>query len=305
MKLKKVMSFLVVLVMLFGITINTRVVNADPLGDYTYSVNFDGTVIITKYNGSGGDVEIPLQINGKCVTAIGDWAFANCSGLTSITISNSVTSIGDSTFAFCSGLKSITIPNGVKTIAYCAFEGCSGLKSITIPNSVTTIVNDAFAGCNGLTSITIPNSVATISDKAFYYCSSLKSVYFCGNSPSKFGTYVFDECDPNFKIYYKKNAKGFTSPTWNGYNTAIYGDSRFIVNITDSNTWEPISDAAVKVGDQTAYTDDDGNAEFLGINPGTTDINITKDGYDENSYEKYNIPANNGCYFTFLDQTEQ
>ncbi|MBR3939540.1 MAG: leucine-rich repeat domain-containing protein, partial [Bacteroidales bacterium] len=93
------------------------------------------------------------------VTSIGEYAFYNCSGLTSVTIPNSVTSIGESAFRGCSGLTSVTIPNSVTTIGERAFYNCSGLTSVTIGNSVTSIGNSAFSGCSGLTSVTIPNSV--------------------------------------------------------------------------------------------------------------------------------------------------
>ena len=53
----------------------------------------------------------------------------------------------------CSGLTSVTIPNSVMSIGYAAFCGCSGLTSVTIPNSVTSIESYAFFGCNGLTSV--------------------------------------------------------------------------------------------------------------------------------------------------------
>jgi len=70
-------------------------------------------------------------------------------------------------FDGCSGLTSITIPNSVTTIGGYAFYGCTGLTSVIIPNSVTTIEHYAFSGCSGLPSITIPNSVTTIGDNAF------------------------------------------------------------------------------------------------------------------------------------------
>ena len=62
-----------------------------------------------------------------------------CSGLTSITIPNSVTSIGNSAFSYCSGLTSITIPNSVTSIGDYAFSYCSGLTSIIIPKSVISL----------------------------------------------------------------------------------------------------------------------------------------------------------------------
>ena len=110
------------------------------------------------------------------MTSIGNRAFYECSGLTSVTIPNSVTSIGVGAFQECSGLTSVTIPNSVTSIEVGAFSGCSGLTSLTIPNSVTSIGIDAFYGCSSLTSVTIPNSVTSIGYNAFSGCSSLTSV---------------------------------------------------------------------------------------------------------------------------------
>jgi hypothetical protein len=78
------------------------------------------------------------------VTCIGEWAFADCNNLTSITIPNSVTSIGERAFCFCTGLTSITIPNSVESIGDGAFLRCDALESVRIPNSVTEIGEDAF-----------------------------------------------------------------------------------------------------------------------------------------------------------------
>ena len=124
-----------------------------------------------------GVVEIPATVNNgliECfVTSIGQSAFYDCSGLTSVTISNGVTSIGDLAFYGCEGLTSVTIPNSVTSIGWCAFMLCSDLISVTIPNSVTSIGDWAFSRCSGLTSVTIPNSVTSIGNGAFSYCSSL------------------------------------------------------------------------------------------------------------------------------------
>ncbi len=110
------------------------------------------------------------------LTSIGEYAFYVCSGLTSVTIPNSVTSIGNSAFWGCSSLTSVTIPNSVTCIWECAFSDCSGLTSVIIPNSVTIISWSAFSGCSGLTSVTIPNSVTSIVYEAFSGCSGLISI---------------------------------------------------------------------------------------------------------------------------------
>ncbi|MBR2232015.1 MAG: leucine-rich repeat domain-containing protein [Prevotella sp.] len=68
--------------------------------------------------------QVKEYVLGEGVMSIGNNAFYDCSGLTSITISESVTSIGNNAFRGCSGLTSITIPKGVTSIGNYAFRGC-------------------------------------------------------------------------------------------------------------------------------------------------------------------------------------
>ena len=127
------------------------------------------------------------------VTSIGYKAFYNCSSLTSITIPEGVTSIGDYAFSYCSSLTSITIPDSVINIGYYAFSDCSLLTSIVIPKSVTKIDNCAFYNCSSLTNITIPEGVTSIGDYAFCYCSSLTSITI-PDSVTSIGSNAFDGC---------------------------------------------------------------------------------------------------------------
>ena len=144
-----------------------------------------------------GEVVIPssITVEGKeyPVTSIGQDAFRECSGLTSVTIPNTVTSIGASAFAYCSRLTSVDIPNSVTSIGGAAFRNCTGLTSVTIPNSVKSIGDYAFSQCKGLTSVTIPNSVTSIGNYAFAYCSGLTSVTI-PNSVTSIGDYAFRNC---------------------------------------------------------------------------------------------------------------
>lgn len=155
------------------------------MGGIYYNQNSDGTSVTVTYKnesnrGYSGSVVIPSSVtyDGKTydVASIGKYAFSHCSGLTSVTIPNSVTSIDVMAFASCLGLTSVSIPNSVTSICSYAFQGCSGLISVTIGNGVTSIGYEAFYGCSGLTTITIPKSVTSIGIWAFYGCSGLTSV---------------------------------------------------------------------------------------------------------------------------------
>ena len=86
-------------------------------------------IVIAKSSGEySGEIVIPesveLESTAYSVTSIGDYAFMECFGLTSVTIPNSVTSIGDYAFYYCNGLTSVTIPNSVESIGNDAFYGC-------------------------------------------------------------------------------------------------------------------------------------------------------------------------------------
>ena len=129
----------------------------------------------------------------KHLKTIGDYAFQNCSGLTSVDIPNSVTSIGEYAFYYCRALTDLTIGSGVTSIGDSAFYGCSGLTSVIIGSGVTSIGQSAFRNCSGLTGITIPDSVTSISESAFGSCTGLTSVTI-GSGVTAIGNYAFSGC---------------------------------------------------------------------------------------------------------------
>ena len=156
-------------------------------GEYVTVTDADGNTNTHDYT---GDVVIPETVTYAgatyFVTAIDEYAFYYCNGLTSVTIPNSVTNIGSYAFYYCSKLISIDIPNSVTSINERTFSGCSSLTSITIPNSVTYIGYYAFQGCSGLTSVTIGASVSSIGNYAFSDCSGITDlVWNARNCSSK------------------------------------------------------------------------------------------------------------------------
>ena len=188
-----------------------------------------------------GEITIP-----DSVTSISDYAFNDCTSLTSVTIPDSVTSIDDWTFSSCTSLTSIevsgnnknyssadgvlfnkdkselitypagktdseyVIPNSVTSIGRYAFSGCKSLTSITIPDSVTSIGDYAFCSCENLTSITIPGSVTSIGNYAFERCESLTSVII-PDSVTSIGSSAFFDCVSLKSIEVSGNNKNYSS----------------------------------------------------------------------------------------------
>lgn len=148
----------------------------------------------------------------KGITTIGNYAFDNCSSLTSITIPDGVTSIGNDAFFKCMSLTSITIPDSVTSIGSDAFKGCSGLTSITIPNSVKSIGQGAFDSCTSLTNITIPDGVTFIIVYTFTNCKSLTSITI-PDSVTSISPYAFAQCSTNTELGGTYTILATTPPT--------------------------------------------------------------------------------------------
>lgn len=138
----------------------------------TNATNYD------ENNRPTGNLVIPNSISNDStsfvVVGIGNYAFRDCVGLSSVVIPNSVTSIGRQAFAGCTGLTAVTIPSSVTSIDG-AFVGCDNLIAVSLPNSITSM-DGAFAGCSSLISANIPTSVTSIGFMTFYDCSSLDSI---------------------------------------------------------------------------------------------------------------------------------
>ncbi|MBR4336751.1 MAG: leucine-rich repeat domain-containing protein [Bacteroidaceae bacterium] len=259
--------------------------------------NEDGVTIYYNYinNGTGlevtsspsskhysGKVVIPDEVTfmnrTRKVTSIGEEAFYDCTGLTSVTIPNSIKKIGSQAFKNCYGLSKVivkdiaswcnisfssnplyyahhlycdenneitnlVIPNTVTSISKNAFSGCSGLTSVTIPYSVTTIGEYAFSNCTSLTSITIPNSVTTIGECAFYDCTGLTSVTI-PNSVTTIEISAFSHCTGLTSVTIPNSVTGIGESAFS-YCTAL--TSVTIGNSVTSIRWRAFDGANIPI----------------------------------------------------------
>jgi hypothetical protein len=162
-------------------------------GDFLINVRA-GSVV--RYFGYGGTIAFESEMESLCTKCfspssftferglklrrIGSGAFANYSGLRSISIPASVESLGEKCFYDCGWLMSVTFESGsnVVRIEARAFYGCSDLESISIPASVESLGVNCFDDCRSLRSVTFESGskLIRIEARAFIYCSNLPSI---------------------------------------------------------------------------------------------------------------------------------
>ncbi len=112
-------------------------------------------------------------VNG--VTSVGDYAFSDCTAMTSTKLPETLNKIGTQGFYNCGGMTSITLPDGVENIGNWAFANCVALTEINLHEGLTNIGSYAFSGCTAIKSITVPKSVTSIGDAAFN-CGNLEEI---------------------------------------------------------------------------------------------------------------------------------
>ncbi len=164
LQLKKTAFAALIVMLLIVVGVTKGFAQTFTVGNLNYSVNDDGVSVTVTGHVDGqnatGELVIPESVeydgNSFVVSLIGENAFSECAGITSLTIGNSITEIRDRAFYNCDGL-----------------EG-----SLSIGNSVVLLYFSVFADCDNITSITIPSSVLYIAPVAFYGCDNLNSVYF-------------------------------------------------------------------------------------------------------------------------------
>lgn len=176
-----------------------------------FKISGNSIVDITDYCKENKTIlNIPSEIDGILINAIGNYAFSGYTNLLSLRIPNSITSIGDGAFFNCKNIKNAIIPafaityipvDNLETIEITsggtipanAFYGCKNLTTAIIGNDITLIGTSAFYQCTSLAHVTIGDSVTIISEKAFFGCTSLKNITL-GNSVKTIEVNAFYQC---------------------------------------------------------------------------------------------------------------
>lgn len=131
---------------------------------------------------------------------IGNYVFSGCTGLTSVTIPDSVTSIGSNAFSDCTGLTSVTIPGSVTSVGAAAFRACNRLGSVEIREGMTHIQTATFSFCNRLANVELPASLKNIDAQAFFSCLRLITLTVRAVVPPVLATNSFQNCPMSMRI---------------------------------------------------------------------------------------------------------
>lgn len=159
---------------------NDRVIKAIWTRPTTSGINIsDGTnysTISGAYRYIQGDVFLPSYNGSRRILGIADNAFANCTGITSVSLPSEILSIGSRAFAGCTSLVEIQTPDTVVHLGTAAFSGCTSLEKVTLNEGIQTIGSYTFEECTSLTEVVIPQSVTRINAQSFVNCKSLESI---------------------------------------------------------------------------------------------------------------------------------
>lgn len=210
---------------LFDIQRNTLIAcPAGKSGSYTVPLSVE-TIAESAFYGCELLTTIKLQSG---INLIEDRAFYKCLALQSLHFPESATFTGGYTCAFSSSLTEVTLPTGITRIPDYMFTFCTSLQTIKIPEGVEVVGEGAFNECSGLLKVVLPASITELENESFRDCDNLTEVYFLGNAPSM-GSSAYEATQifyrwsgyPDVTIYYLSGSSGFSSPTWNEYNTAV------------------------------------------------------------------------------------
>ena len=139
---------------------------------------------------------------------------------------DTITSIGDNAFTDCEGITSVVIPTGVASIGASAFRSCSNLTSFAFGDGIKIIRDSVLAYCSNLQSIYLPNTITTINANAFSYCYSMRKYDFSQFTaiPTLANINVFNNINTQCKIVVPDELydEWIAATNWATYANYIY-----------------------------------------------------------------------------------
>ena len=148
----------------------------DSLESLVYTIRDDGSAMITSYSAKFWydsdpnftiELNIPSEINGHPVTAIGDGALCeSATKISGITLPPTIKEIGNRAID-CRYLKYLNLNDGLEVIKDAAINCGDILETLVIPDSVKYIGNEAICG-EALKNITMPQNLEYMGKRIFF-----------------------------------------------------------------------------------------------------------------------------------------
>ena len=288
-----------------------------PASEFAFTYLGDNTWGLCEYIGNSDNIVIPSRYSGGKVVSIESSAFADCNGITSVIVPDSVTSIGEGAFSGCGSLESITLPfvgaeagktssdtyqypfgyifgtdsytggtrvyqeyygSSTSSTTYSTYYIPSSLRRVTVTGG--NILYGAFYCCSMLTSVTIGNSVTSIGERAFSDCTGLASIEI-PDSVTSIGSHAFSSCTGLSSVTIPDSVKSIG-------DNAFLGCTR-LISVTIGNSVTSIGDYAFEYCYKLVEVY---NKSSLNITAGSEDYGEV--GY----YAKHVYTEENGSRFT-------
>ena len=158
-----------------------------------YKPQYDDDYALQSYPaGRQGAYTIPSEVNGKEIDQVWPSGFEGAASLTDITIPASIGRLGTAAFE-STGLTHVTIPDTVQQVDPAVFQNCTKLVSVKLPAGLAEIDQYMFANCTSLQYVDMPDSITKINIYAFHNCTSLTSLALPKNL-SSLSVGCFEKC---------------------------------------------------------------------------------------------------------------
>ena len=138
--------------------------HADALPEFSFDA---AAGRITAYNGPGGEVALPAEIDGARVWDVGGAIFQNNGAVTALALPEGMDVMSDNLTSQLPNLASVTLPESLRVICRGNFQLCDSLTEVTLPAGVSYIADNCFSWCQQLRRVTFTGVCPRIADSTF------------------------------------------------------------------------------------------------------------------------------------------
>lgn len=240
----------------------------DSLESLVYTIRDDGSAMITSYSAKFWydsdpnftvELNIPSEINGHTVTAIGDGALReSATKISGITLPPTIKEIGNRAID-CRYLKYLKLNDGLEVIKDAAINCGDILETLVIPDSVKYIGSEAISG-ETLKNITMPKNLEYMGKRIFF-----GSAY---------------DADPNNRIDgIQYHGQYLIAGIRIGYATIENPDPSAPTQNKQIHEWEAVGDIEIREGTTLMGIDAFGMSDITSVKFPSTLKSISKLGF--------------------------